>query len=103
MEIRLNNKYLISSDAYGLSLGRIKKRQKDGEEYTQNFAHFSKIEEAFTRILEQDIKDSEATEICQLLAELKASKEMVANHFAEQSAVVDHVDIGFEVVKYVGE
>lgn len=76
MEIRLNNKYVISSDPYGYSLARVKNRAVDGSEYLQNFAYFGDLKSAFARVLEQDLRDSEATEIRQLLEQLAEAEAM---------------------------
>jgi hypothetical protein len=103
-DIRLSDKWVVSSDAHGWQLSRIRNRQADGEEYTQSFAYFGSAEHAFTRILEQTLRDSESTDICLLLKELKEAKDFIAQHFmeaeVEKANAKEVAAEGFEVIAY---
>ena len=81
MEIRLNDRFAIRSDARNYCLATVSKRKKTGEEYYKDFAFFTNLETLLKYCAEFDIRDDELKdirEIHQRINELKADITRVA-------------------------
>ena len=77
MNIKLDENFRVTSDPNNFILNEIKISEKNKEEYVANQSFYGKLEDLFEAYFTKVIMNSKATDIGELLAEIRTTKRYI--------------------------
>ena len=79
MEINLNDKYVITSDAYCYVLNKKMVNKKTNEEYLSAVGYYGNLEQLIDSLINREVRESEATSIQGVLEVIENAKNDIVS------------------------
>ena len=83
MEINLNDKYVITSDAYCYVLNKKMVNKKTNEEYLSAVGYYGNLEQLIDSLINREVRESEVTSIQGVLEVIENAKNDIVSRLKE--------------------
>lgn len=83
MEINLNDKYVITSDAYCYVLNKKMVNKKTNEEYLSAVGYYGDLKHLVDSLINREVRESEATSIQGVLEVIENAKNDIVSRLKE--------------------